>query len=84
MLDGYLSAANWTTFNNKLAAGDNVSALANDSNYINPTQIGAFAPPAAPPVAAAFADSPTGGPLNPTGWLEVDVGLGPMFIPVFQ
>ena len=67
-----------------LAAGDNVSALANDSNYINPTQIGAFAPPAAPPVPAAFADSPTGGPLNPTGWLQIDVGLGPMFVPVFQ
>ena len=83
-VNGYLSAANWTTFNNKLAAGANVSALANDANYINPTQIGNFAPPVAPPVAAAFADSPTGGPLNPTGWLLVDVGLGPMFIPVFQ
>lgn len=82
--DGYLSSANWTTFNNKLAAGDNVSALANDANYINPTQIGAFAGPVAPPVAAVFADSPTGGPLNPAGWLEIDVGLGPMFVPVYQ
>ena len=82
--DGYLSSANWTTFNNKLAAGDNVSALANDANYINPTQIGAFAPPVAPPVAAVFADSPTGGPLNPAGWLQIDVGLGPMFVPVYQ
>ena len=82
--DGYLSSANWTTFNNKLAAGDNVSALANDANYINPTQIGAFAPPVATPVAAAFADSPTGGPLNPAGWLQIDVGLGPMFVPVYQ
>lgn len=82
--NGYLSSANWTTFNNKLAAGDNVSSLTNDANYINATQIGAFAPPAAPPVAAALPDSPTGGPLNPTGWLQVDVGLGPMFIPVYQ
>ena len=82
--DGFLSSANWTTFNNKLAAGDNVSALANDANYINPTQIGAFAPPVAPPVAAVFADSPTGGPLNPAGWLQIDVGLGPMFVPVYQ
>lgn len=82
--DGYLSSANWTTFNNKLAAGDNVSTLANDANYINSTQIGAFAPPAAPPVTPAFADSPTGAPLNPAGWLQIDVGLGPMFIPVYQ
>ena len=82
--DGFLSSANWTTFNNKLAAGDNVSALANDANYINPTQIGAFAPPVATPVAAVFADSPTGGPLNPAGWLQIDVGLGPMFVPVYQ
>ena len=82
--DGYLSSANWTTFNNKLAAGDNVSTLNNDANYINPTQIGNFAPPVAPPVAAVFADSPTGGPLNPAGWLQIDVGLGPMFVPVYQ
>lgn len=82
--NGYLSSANWTTFNNKLAAGDNVSTLTNDTNYINPTQIGVFAPPAAPPVAAALPDSPTGGPLNPTGWLQIDVGLGPMFVPVYQ
>ena len=82
--NGYLSSANWTTFNNKLAAGDNVSTLTNDANYINPTQIGVFAPPAAPPVAAALPDSPTGGPLNPTGWLQIDVGLGPMFVPVYQ
>ena len=82
--DGYLSSANWTTFNNKLAAGDNVSTLTNDAAYINATQIGNFAPPIAPPVTPAFADSPTGGPLNPAGWLQVDVGLGPMFIPVYQ
>ena len=67
-----------------LQPGDNVSLLTNDANYINPQQIGAFAPPAAPPTTAALADSPTGGPLNPTGWLEIDVGLGPMFVPVFQ
>ena len=83
-VNGYLSAANWTTFNNKLAAGANVSVLTNDAGFIDSSQIGAFNPPVAPPVAAAFADSPTGGPLNPTGWLLVDVGLGPMFIPVFQ
>lgn len=82
--DGYLSSANWTTFNNKLAAGDNVSLLNNDASYINATQIGNFTPPATPPVVAALPDSPTGGPLNPTGWLQVDVGLGPMFIPVYQ
>jgi len=82
--DGYLSAANWTTFNNKLAAGDNVSALANDAGYINPTQIGNFFPPVAPPVAAALPDSPTGGPLNPVGWLEIDVGRGPMYVPIYQ
>jgi hypothetical protein len=67
-----------------LQPGDNVSLLTNDANYINPQQIGAFAPPAAPPTTAALADSPTGGPLNPTGWLEIDVGLGPMYVPVFQ
>jgi len=82
--DGYLSSANWTTFNNKLAAGDNITTLNNDANYIDAQQIGNFAPPAAPPVAAVFPDSPTGGPLNPAGWLEIDVGLGPMFIPVYQ
>ena len=82
--NGYLSSANWTTFNNKLAAGANVSALTNDAGYINATQIGAFAPPAAPAVAAVFPDSPTGGPLNPAGWLQIDVGLGPMFVPVYQ
>jgi len=82
--DGYLSSANWNTFNGKLGNGDPVSSLANDANYINSQQIGNFAPPAAPPVAAVLPDSPTGGPLNPTGWLEIDVGLGPMFIPVYQ
>lgn len=82
--DGYLSSANWTTFNNKLAAGDNVSLLTNDAAYINASQIGNFAPPAAPPVPPSLPDSPTGGPLNAAGWLQIDVGLGPMFIPVYQ
>ena len=67
-----------------LQPGDNVSLLTNDAGYINAAQIGNFAPPAAPPVSPAFPDSPTGSPLNPTGWLQVDVGLGPMFIPVYQ
>jgi len=82
--DGYLSAANWTTFNNKLAAGANISGLTNDANFINAQQIGAFAPPVATPVGAVFADSPTGGPLNPAGWLQIDVGMGPMYVPVYQ
>ena len=67
-----------------LQSGANVSTLTNDAAYINATQIGAFAPPAAPAVAAVFPDSPTGGPLNPTGWLQIDIGQGPMFIPVYQ
>jgi hypothetical protein len=67
-----------------LQPGDNVSLLTNDAGYINATQIGNFAPPAAPPTTVALPDSPTGGPLNPTGWLQIDVGLGPMFVPVFQ
>ena len=82
--DGYLSAANWTTFNNKLAAGANISGLTNDANFINAQQIGAFAPPVAPPIGAVLPDSPTGGPLNPTGWLEIDLGMGPMYLPVYQ
>tara|TARA_Y100000389_G_scaffold41993_1_gene36711 strand:- start:1379 stop:2509 length:1131 start_codon:yes stop_codon:yes gene_type:complete len=61
--------------------GDIVSAnILQDVSYLQ----GIFAPPAAPPVAAAFPDSPTGGPLNPAGWLEIDIGMGPMFIPVYQ
>ncbi|MDB4741105.1 hypothetical protein OAF79_00510 [Akkermansiaceae bacterium] len=67
-----------------LQSGANISVLTNDAAYINASQIGAFAGPVAPPVAAAFPDSPTGGPLNPAGWLQIDVGLGPMFIPVYQ
>ncbi len=67
-----------------LQSGANISVLTNDAAYINATQIGAFAGPIAPPVAAVFPDSPTGGPLNPAGWLQIDVGLGPMFIPVYQ
>ena len=67
-----------------LQPGDNVSLLTNDAAYINSAQIGNFAPPAAPPVTPALPDSPTGGPLNPTGWLQIDVGLGPMFLPVYQ
>lgn len=67
-----------------LQSGANISVLTNDAAYINSTQIGAFAGPIAPPVAAVFPDSPTGGPLNPAGWLQIDVGLGPMFIPVYQ
>ena len=35
--DGYLSSADWTTFNNKLQAGDNVSALTNDAGYTTNT-----------------------------------------------
>jgi len=67
-----------------LQPGDNVSLLTNDAAYINSAQIGNFAPPAAPPVQAALPDSPTGGPLIPTGWLQIDVGFGPMFVPVYQ
>ena len=82
-VDGYLSAANWTTFNNKLAAGDNISTLTNDASFINASQIGAFNPPAAPAVSG-LPDSPTGGPLTAVGWMQIDIGLGPMFVPVYQ
>ncbi len=66
-----------------LQPGDNVSLLTNDAGYINATQIGAFAAPIAPAVAAVFPDSPTGGPLNPAGWMQIDIGLGPMFVPLY-
>ena len=35
--DGYLSSTDWTTFNNKLASGDNVSELTNDAGYTTNT-----------------------------------------------
>lgn len=83
--DGYLSSANWNTFNNKLAAGANVSTLNNDAGYINEQQIGVFSPPTAPPVAVpvALPDSPTGGPLTPSGWLQINLGIGAMYMPIY-
>jgi len=61
--DGYLSSANWTTFNNKLQAGDNVSALTNDAGYTTNTGT----------VTSITTSGPlTGGTITTTGTLGIN------------
>jgi len=79
--DGYLSSANWTTFNNKLGGGDPISSLLNDTDYISGQS---FQPPIGPPNTTGLPDNPPVGRVNPAGWIEFDAGMGPMFIPVYQ
>jgi hypothetical protein len=78
--DGYLSSANWNTFNGKLANGDPVSSLVNDANYISGNQ---FVPPVNPP-PAGLPDSPPAAQVQAVGWIEFDIGMGPMYLPVYQ
>jgi hypothetical protein len=78
--DGYLSSANWNTFNGKLASGDPVSSLVNDANYISGNQ---FVPPVNPP-PAGLPDSPPAAQVQAVGWIEFDIGMGPMYLPVYQ
>ena len=78
--DGYLSSANWNTFNGKLGNGDPVSSLLNDANYISGNQ---FQPPVNPP-PAGLPDSPPAGQVQAVGWIEFDIGMGPMYLPVYQ
>jgi len=52
-----------------------------DVAYLN----GTFVPPAAPPTpVAALPDWEQPAPLNPAGWIQIDIGMGPMYIPVYQ
>ncbi len=78
--DGYLSSANWNTFNGKLGNGDPVSSLVNDANYISGNQ---FVPPVNPP-PAGLPDSPPAAQVQAVGWIEFDIGMGPMYLPVYQ
>jgi len=78
--DGYLSSANWNTFNGKLGNGDPVSSLVNDANYISGNQ---FLPPVNP-APAGLPDSPPAGQVQAVGWIEFDIGMGPMYLPVYQ
>lgn len=78
--DGYLSSANWSTFNGKLGNGDPVSSLVNDANYISGNQ---FVPPVNPP-PAGLPDSPPAAQVQAVGWIEFDIGMGPMYLPVYQ
>ena len=61
--DGYLSSANWTTFNNKLQAGDNVSDLINDAGYTTNTGT----------VTSIITSGPlTGGTITTTGTVGIN------------
>ena len=60
--DGYLSSANWTTFNNKLQAGDNVSDLTNDAGYT--TNTGTV-------TSVATGTGLQGGPITTTGTIAL-------------
>ena len=60
--DGYLSSANWTTFNNKLQAGDNVSDLTNDAGYT--TNTGTV-------TSVATGTGLQGGPITTTGTISL-------------
>ena len=80
--DGYLSSTDWNTFNGKVSAGDPVSALLNDVNYISGNQFQPPVVPNNPPLN--FPDSPPAGQVSPAGWIEFDMGMGPMFLPVYQ
>ena len=60
--DGYLSSADWTTFNNKLQAGDNVSDLTNDAGYT--TNTGTV-------TSVATGTGLQGGPITTTGTIAL-------------
>jgi len=63
-----------------LEPGDPVSSLLNDSNYISGNQ---FQPPVNP-APPGLPDSPPAGQVFPAGWIEFDIGMGPMYLPVYQ
>jgi hypothetical protein len=60
--DGYLSSVDWTTFNTKLQAGDNVSALTNDAGYT--TNTGTV-------TSVATGTGLQGGPITTTGTIAL-------------
>jgi hypothetical protein len=63
-----------------LQNGDPVSSLANDALYISGNQ---FQPPVNPP-PAGLPDSPPARQVQAVGWIEFDIGMGPMYLPVYQ
>ena len=47
--------------------------------------VGAFVPPAAPPTpTGALPDSPLPFPVSPVGWVEVNIGGSPYYLPAYQ
>ena len=51
-----------------------------DVAYLDPNQ---FQPPVNPP-PAGLPDSPPAAQVQAVGWIEFDIGMGPMFLPVYQ
>jgi hypothetical protein len=73
---------------NAVLVSDGSGAIGSASNlqdvaYLQ--SVGAFFPPAAPPTpTAALPDSPLPFPVNPVGWVEVNIGGVPYYLPAYQ
>ena len=73
---------------NAVLVSDGSGAIGSASNlqdvaYLQ--SVGAFFPPAAPPTpTGALPDSPLPFPVNPVGWVEVNIGGTPYYLPAYQ